>query len=87
MASKPLGVNPYGLHDMAGNASEWTADWFEDSAGSNSDPVGPGSGEDRVIRGGSWASSGELYLRAAYRFYYAPGGASGSISFRCVRSN
>ena len=27
VGSKPLGMSPHGMHDMAGNVTEWT-DWF-----------------------------------------------------------
>lgn len=47
--------NPWRLHDMYGNASEWVVDWSAPySSESQRDPWGPPSGEDRVVRGGSF---------------------------------
>jgi formylglycine-generating enzyme required for sulfatase activity len=53
------GVSPYGALDMAGNVSEWIADWYRSSYYANSpaaNPQGPEQGSARVIRGGSWDS-------------------------------
>ena len=49
--------NGFGLYDTLGNVWEWVQDWYgEDyySHSPESDPKGPGSGEYRVSRGGSW---------------------------------
>jgi formylglycine-generating enzyme required for sulfatase activity len=32
VGSYPIGASPYGVMDMAGNAFEWVADWFQDSS-------------------------------------------------------
>jgi formylglycine-generating enzyme required for sulfatase activity len=49
------GPNPWGLYDTVGNVLEWCMDWYGDyPAGSVTDPLGPGVGKGRVVRGGSW---------------------------------
>jgi len=50
-------ANGYGLFDMAGNVWEWVWDWYAvDYYGRSrlQNPLGPDSGEGRVVRGGSW---------------------------------
>ncbi|HSF81625.1 MAG TPA: SUMF1/EgtB/PvdO family nonheme iron enzyme [Anaerolineales bacterium] len=59
VGSYPQGASPYGLLDMAGNAAEWVADYYEaDYYRSSPDrnPTGPTQVLDHGLRGGSYDS-------------------------------
>jgi formylglycine-generating enzyme required for sulfatase activity len=65
--------NPFGLKNMLGNAMEYCSDWYAEDAYEQLpdgavDPKGPATGEERVVRGGSFKSpAGEV--RSASRDY------------------
>lgn len=82
----PAGATPTGVHDMAGNVSEWCHDWYAPYGDASlDDPRGPSKGTSRVLRGGSFFNDA-LYLRAAYRNYNPPGYDHLVIGFRVVWS-
>ncbi len=59
-------ANPFGLKNMLGNAAEYCSDWYAEDAYEKLkdgavNPKGPASGEERVIRGGTFKSNvGEI---------------------------
>ena len=74
--------NAWGFYDMHGNVGEWCRDWYKEKYGYEAiDPIGPSSGSDRVLRGGSWGSIARL-CRSAYRDFISPGDCSGNLGFR-----
>lgn len=88
--------NGFGLHDMAGNAWEWCADWYHENYYINSPPRNPMGPVDcpntnrpmRVQRGGSFACSDNYCKR------YVPGArmagevesTANHTGFRCAKS-
>jgi formylglycine-generating enzyme required for sulfatase activity len=77
--------NAWGLYDMHGNSMEWCNDWYASYGGTVTDPVGPGAGSFRVLRGGSWVSAAGL-CRSAERTDYYPITSLPYDGFRPVRS-
>lgn len=79
--------NAFGLHDVHGNAWEWTADWHDDGYYARSpvdDPKGPEDGSVRVRRGGSW-HTWAFYARSSYRNWNAPDTRYTLVGMRLLR--
>ena len=82
--------NGFGLHNMTGNVCEWTADrfsttWHRD--GPRENPAGPGTGDRRTLRGGSYLCHASYCCRyrVSARMANTPESCTGNIGFRCAR--
>ncbi len=89
VGSFPDGRTPQGLLDLAGNAAEWVADFYDvTDAGfgyapiSIMNPKGPATGSHHVVRGGSYAD-GAAWLRTAARGTISEL-RSPHVGFRCA---
>jgi formylglycine-generating enzyme required for sulfatase activity len=71
----PVGTfpaNAWGLYDMHGNVWQWCQDWHGGYSRTElTDPQGPKSGKNRVLRGGSWGSH-PIFCRCANRNFADP---------------
>lgn len=88
VGSLPDGDSPYGVKDMAGNAREWVADWYDAEYYQHAparNPQGPHKkGVVRSIRGGSWHSPiPDITTSARGRGGFAL--QTHGTGFRCVR--
>jgi formylglycine-generating enzyme required for sulfatase activity len=82
--------NGFGLHTVVGNVWEWCADYFDAQwrqIASPVNPVGPGSGTTRVMKGGSYLCHASFCFRYrnAARTANTPDSATGNIGFRVAR--
>ena len=87
VGSYPGDKSPYGAYDLAGNVSEWVADWYHAYPGSDfkSDSFGE---RYRVVRGAGRGGQGHyalhLFQRGAYRFNMPPDSRYNDLGFRCA---
>jgi formylglycine-generating enzyme required for sulfatase activity len=84
VGSFPDGASPYGALDMAGNAYEWVLDWFSlYTSEYQNNPIGPVSGNEHVLRGGSWGDD-RHHLRTVIRTDEPSDFRRDFIGFRCA---
>ena len=81
------GKSYYGIYDMAGNAFEWTENWFKPYAGNNHPDENYGE-KYKVLKGGSWYDC--TYYKcgisapAFNRIFFHPMTKNNNFGFRCA---
>jgi formylglycine-generating enzyme required for sulfatase activity len=90
--SAPVGsfaANSYGIHDIMGNAWEWTNDWYDAEyyfESPRKNPPGPATGRLKIPRGGGWLNASEC-VRVADRNGFDPDFSILFLGFRLVASD
>ncbi len=92
-APHPIGQkepNEIGIYDLSGNVAEWCTDWYDADYYQTTidalDPRGPETGEEKVIRGGSYYDKDEV-CRTVYRGHIDPKKRRWNIGFRLATDN
>ncbi len=89
VGSFPKNVSPYGAYDMAGNAWEWTLDYYNPTYYRHSppkDPQGPKGGVTHTMRGGSWMYDVPFFQLAHNRSPGRPWIRKQYVGVRCAKS-
>jgi len=80
------GASYYGALDMAGNAYEWVADWYDAAYYQNSpeqNPLGPSDGTNKSVRSSGYKTEAQD-TAVAIRHSYDPQEQHSDLGFRCV---
>jgi len=83
VGSFPGGASSYGVHDMAGNAMEWTSSILQSYPGAPK-MIAPDK-KFRILRGGSWGMPANPFARPAHRHYRLAELAQPDFGFRCAK--
>ncbi|MBN2192891.1 MAG: SUMF1/EgtB/PvdO family nonheme iron enzyme [Polyangiaceae bacterium] len=81
VGTRPSGISPFGVYDLAGNVAEWTVSPYCDSYAPTRICV-----TGRVFRGSSFSELRPENVRNAYRDENDPTTRSPYLGFRCARS-
>jgi formylglycine-generating enzyme required for sulfatase activity len=81
----PKGASPFGVYDLAGNASEWVSDWYSESfsLAETRNPKGPETGTAKVMRGGGWYDAAAR-ITTTKRMFADPAHRDDATGFRCA---
>ncbi|MBN2430078.1 MAG: formylglycine-generating enzyme family protein [Acidobacteria bacterium] len=82
VGSRPKDQSYYGIYDLAGNVSEWTASPYHPFPG-NRHPEKEYTQDRRVVRGGAFSVT-SVYCRLVFRAHLPPQYAAADLGFRCV---
>jgi hypothetical protein len=86
VGSYPSGVSWRGVYNMSGNVFEWVADWMDEyEIEAVSNPSGPPSGSEKMVKGCSWFYN-PAYCRGAARPSVSPDTRFDYLGFRCAMS-
>ncbi|MBN1968561.1 MAG: formylglycine-generating enzyme family protein [Candidatus Delongbacteria bacterium] len=84
MSCSPKGDSFYGVSDLSGNAREWINDSYGlYNATIQTNPEGASASNLKVVRGGSWQSTGS-YLKATTRDFLEPAVIDNKTGFRVL---
>lgn len=87
VGERPIAASPYGVHEVAGNVWEWTADWYQPYEGNTHQNRDYGE-KHKTLRGGSWLEvndeTAKQYFRCANRLHAPPDYTASNIGFRCA---
>jgi formylglycine-generating enzyme required for sulfatase activity len=87
VGTKPLGNGYWGHADLAGNLTEWVADWNRSATASMcTDCVGGAEDNERGFRGGEYGASPDALAAAIYGWGNPPDVHTTATGIRCART-